>query len=237
VTHGVCDPYGQGSRAGLDPFTLTGEMCSSQYEDAECTDIHPVLNTFTIVWLPSDRLALGEYWLRWRIADFAGNVKESQPQRLAIIERGGLPPRITGLQPANLGGGHMYGIVVGSGATTPTAYPIVGFRATDDDGPYDIVPGSLRVRIYYMGEQTVYAGDTPVGGLIWEYDPSKGKTEYDAVTKKGGAAFDLSSGGFRAESFSLQGKPPGRYIATASINDYGGNSTSVTWHWALVGVA
>lgn len=237
VTHGACDPHREGSRSGLDPFSLRGSLCTDPYEPSACRDIHPVLNTFTITWIPTEPLARGDHWFRWRIADFAGNASESGPVKLSVMATGGQAPRITGLAPANLGSGNNLGIVIGSSLTTPTAYPVIGFRATDADGPYDIVPGSLRVRIFYLGEQTVYAQGTPVGGLVWEYDVFRDPGSYDPVSKRGGAAFDLSSGSFRATSFPLQGKPPGRYIATASVNDYGGNSDAVTWHWLLAGAS
>ena len=117
--------------------------------------------------------------------------------------------------------------MIGSSLTTPTSYPTIGFKATDADGQMDLVPGSLRLRVYYGDERT----------LVYDYDPTKAPNQYDLVTKKGGASFDLSTGSFRATGYPLNGKQTGRYLATAYITDHGGNTASMTWHWLLAGAA
>ncbi|MFA5892039.1 MAG: carboxypeptidase-like regulatory domain-containing protein [Actinomycetota bacterium] len=232
VTHGVCDRYSGGARSGLDPFSLRGRICPQPQATSECQDIHPVLDTQRIVWYPSAPMDPGNYYFHWRIADYAGNVSESPVGSLLKIctesaPRCGQIPSFGALQPGNLGSGNTAGIVVGSSLTSPSSYPYIGFRVVDADGQRDLAPGSLRVRVTYGDDHT----------LVYDYDPSKGRNEYDAVSKKGGANFDLSGGVFRADGYPLQGKPPGRYVATASITDAGGNNATATWHWVLAAAA
>jgi hypothetical protein len=227
VVHGVCDAYSDGARSGIDPFSLTGKQCSNAAMTSGCKDIFPVLSSGNIVWWPQSPLALGSYWLRWTMADKAGNTATSLPEQLLITDRGGQKPVINAVQPGNLGSGSTGGIVVGSAMTTPTSIPYVGFRVTDADGQTDLVPGSLQVKVYFGDERT----------LVYSYDPTMTPNQSDPVSGRGGATFDLSSGIFRATGFSLQGQPPGRYIASASISDHGGNGATMTWHWLLVAAA
>jgi len=228
VFHGVCDHWSSGARSGLDPFSLTGTLCTNSAMTADCRTIDPVLNVHYIVWWPEEPLAVGDYYIRWHIADLAGNVSQNQtPVKLVIADQGGQTPVIGALQPGNLGQGTTFGIVAGSTLTTPISNPYAGFRVTDADGYNDLVPGSLRVRIYYNDERT----------LVYDYDPTMGPTAYDPLTKRGGATFDMAGGWFNATGYRLQGKAPGRYIATASISDHGGNSAVTTWHWLLVAAA
>lgn len=230
VTHGVCDQYSGGARSGLDPFSLQGRICPEPQASAECTEIHPVLDTQRIVWYPSAPMDPGTYYFHWRIADYAGNVSESpvgSPLRICTesAPRCGQIPFFTAVQPGTLGSGNTAGLIVGSSVTSPSSYPYIGFRVLDADGQRDLAPGSLRVRVTYGDDHT----------FVYDYDPSKGSNEYDPVSKKGGARFDLAGGVFRADGYPLQGKPPGRYVATASITDAGGNNATMTWHWVLVG--
>ena len=224
VVHGVCDFHSHGARSGLDPFSLSGELCTDAGMTA-CTPIDPVLSTNSIVWWPNADLPLGDYFLRWRIADKAGNVVTNPiGYLLRVTDRGGQRPIMSGAQPGEVGSGNSLGIVVGSSLTSPNSYPYVGFRVTDADGQTDLVPGSLQVRVYSPDERS----------LVYQYDPTMPSDMYDPITKRGGANFDLSTGIFRASGFPLQGKPPGRYIATASISDHGGNGATMTWHWILL---
>lgn len=225
VVHGVCDHYSNGARSGLDPFSLTGMLCTNQAMTSGCTSISPVLSSNNIVWWPNSPLPLGDHYLRWTISDKAGNtVTNPIGYLLRITDRGGQPPSICCLQPGEIGSGTSMGLIVGSSLTTPTSYPYIGMRVTDADGQTDLVPGSLRVRVYSGDERT----------LVYEYDPALQENEFDPVLLRGGGRFDLSTGWFRATGFPLQGKPPGRYIATASISDHGGNGASATWNWILV---
>ncbi len=225
VTLGVCDKHSNGAKSGLDPFSLNGKMCTDPNLTAGCTAIDPVLNTTTIIWFPRSPLALGNYYFGFTISDFAGNTTTTpQSFRLTITDRGGQTPTITSVAPGNLGSGATGGVIVGSSLTSPNSLPHVGFRITDADGQLDLVPGSLKVRVYYPDERT----------LRYDYDPTKGQNEFDPVTQKGGAFFDLSAGVFRATGFSLAGQPPGRYVATASMTDHGGNTATMTWQWILV---
>jgi hypothetical protein len=224
ITHGVCDTYAGGSRSGIDPFSLRGKMCRDSAMTTGCADIQPYLNTYTITWFPSQPLALGDYFFAWHIADYAGNVTDTPGRyRMTVVDHGGQIPFFTAITPGNLGSGTTAGVVAGSSLTTPPSLPMVGFRVFDNDGQRDLVPGTLRVRVYYGDERT----------LVYDYDAFKQKNEYDPITHKGGAAFDLSTGSFRAEGYPLQGKPPGRYLANASITDHGGNNASYTWQWVL----
>lgn len=224
VTHGVCDKYSNGARTGLDPYSLSGKICRDALLSVTCEDIRPVLNVNSIVWYPPEALPLGDYYFGWRIADYAGN-ETSNPvgYKMSVVARGGQTPLLTAVTPGNLGSGSTSGVIIGSSVTSPGSYPTIGFRVLDNDGQRDLVPGSLRVRVYYGDERT----------LVYEYDIGKGRNEYDSVTKRGGANWDLGTGFFRADGYPLQFKPPGRYVATASISDRGGNSTSITWHWLL----
>jgi len=225
VTQGLCDRWSNGARSGVNAFSLTGTMCRNLAMDAGCVEVSPVLNTYTIVWYPNAPMSLGDYYFRWSAADYAGNTLTSPtPHKLTITDKGGQLPRFSGVGPGNLGSGSTGGLIVGSALTTPSSYPSVSFRVTDADGQRDLVPGTLRVRVWYGNEQT----------LVYDYDPFAAQTAYNAVTKKGGGLFNLETGGFNATGYPLQGKPPGRYIATASITDYGGNTATVTWHWILV---
>jgi len=227
VLQGVCDHYSNGARSGLDPFSLTGRVCTDVNMSSGCQDINPVLNTFTVVWYPTTPLAKGEYFFRWSIADFAGNRSTKNAVVLMVTDRGGQVPLFSGVGPGNLGSGTSLGVILGSAMTSPSSIPSISVRVTDADGQRDLVPGTLTVRVYYGNEQN----------LVYEYDPFAGPNDYSVVTKKGGGTFNLEAGGFQATSYPLQGKPPGRYIATASITDHGGNAASVTWHWLLAAAA
>lgn len=223
VVHDACDTDSFGVSSGLDPYSLSGEMCRDVAMTLACTPISPVLNVRTIVWFPATDLSLGDHFLRWTLADMAGNTRTSSPNRLRIVARGGQTPLFSGVFPGNFGSGAAGGIIVGSTLTSPNSYPYIGFKITDADGQDDLSPGGLSVQVYYQTDST----------LVYEYDITKAPTYYDAVSKRGGADFNLATGAFRADGFPLQGKPPGRYIATASITDRSGNSASVTWHWVL----
>lgn len=225
VVHDVCDAYSSGNRSGIDPYSLKGTMCRNLAMTLNCETIYPALATLSIIWYPETTLALGDYYFDWEIADMAGNVENSpQTYKMSIVESGGQHPLFTGVFPGNFGSGSTGGVIVGSSTTSPSSFPYIGFRVTDADGQDDLAPGALSVRVYYQADSA----------LIYEYDITKAPNAYDPLSKKGGASFDLSTGMFKAEGYSLQGKPPGRYIATASISDRAGNSASITWHWVLL---
>jgi hypothetical protein len=224
IVHDVCDAYSNGNRTGLDPYSLKGTMCRNLGMTLNCQTIFPALATLSIIWYPDTTLALGDYYFDWEIADMAGNIEHSpQTSKMSIVESGGQKPVFTGVFPGNFGSGSTAGVIVGSSITSPSSFPYIGFRVTDADGQDDLAPGALSVRVYYQADNA----------LIYEYDITKAPNAYDPLTKKGGASFDLSTGMFKAEGYSLQGKPPGRYIATASISDREGNAASITWHWIL----
>lgn len=224
ITHGACDHWSNGARSGIDPFALRGWVCPDAHATDGCTAINPVLNAQNIVWYPSSPLPYGDYYFRWHVADYAGNVTENPVSfKLSVARRGGQVPVFTAPQPGNLGSGSTSGVIVGSSVTSPSSYPYVGFRILDADGQRDLAAGTLHLRVYFGAQRT----------LVYDYDQSKAKNDFDPVTKLGGANFDLASGVFRADGFPLQGKPPGHYLATASVSDFGGNSASFTWHWAL----
>lgn len=225
IVHDVCDAYSNGNRSGIDPYSLKGEMCRDAAMTIACEPITPALATLSIIWFPDAPLALGDYYFRWEIADMAGNIENSPvAYKMSIVTAGGQKPSFTGVFPGNFGSGSTAGVIVGSSITSPNSYPYIGFRVTDADGQDDLAPGALSVRVYYQADSA----------LVYEYDITKAPNQYDALTKKGGASFDLSTGLFKADGYPLQGKPPGRYIATASISDRQGNSASVTWHWILL---
>jgi len=225
VTQGACDKFVNNARSGLNPFSLTGKICpTSNLSNPACEAIHPVLDEQAITWLPPAPLALGDHYLGWTIRDYAGNqVSSPVGKLLRITDSGGQTPVINGLQPGNLGQGQTLGVVIGATPTTPSSAPYIGFKVTDADGYRDIAPGSVTLRVYYQDENA----------LVYVYDPAMGPFEYDPVTKRGGADFDLTTGVLRA-SYRPQGAPPGRYLASASATDHGGNSVTMSWHWLLV---
>jgi hypothetical protein len=136
-------------------------------------------------------------------------------------------PSFTAVSPGNFGQGATAGIVLGSQFTSPNSLPVLGFRVLDGDGALDIVPGALDVRLYYV------ENNASLPTLVYRYDITMDRDAYNTVTKNGGGDFDLSSGLFKATGYSLSAKPPGRYVATASVTDRGGNNASVTWHFIL----
>lgn len=224
VQIGACDLWNNGARSGIDPYGITGKICLDPDLTVGCQPTKPVLSTRTLVWFPDTPLAIGTYYLQWTIRDKAGNLTSNPTgYPLAIVDRGGQVPVIVAPFPGDLQSGNTSGVVIGSSVTTPNSYPYVGFRVLDADGQQDLLPGTLRVRVYYLDDRQ----------LVYEYDELLAPNAYDAVTKAGGASFDLSSGLFRATGFPLQGKPPGRYSATASVVDRGGNFSTLTWNWIL----
>jgi hypothetical protein len=220
ITVGVCDPASAGGRSGLDPFTVEVDLCDAF--GSSCSPATGILSTWTIVYLPSTPMPLGTYKLRYRIRDYAGNQTTSGFYTLQVTSAGGSIPQISGVQPGNLGEGQNLGVVIGGGQTTPTSRAVVAFLAKDPDGQFDLVPGSLRVRIY-SADQSV---------LLYDYDPRLSCGSTPAPSNCG--TFDLSNGRFEATGFSLIGVPPGLYIATASIADHGGNATTRAWRWLQV---
>lgn len=224
VSIGACDLWNDGARSGLDPFSLSGKVCQNPDLTVGCFPIKPILSTRTLIWFPDNPLPHGTYWIQWIIKDNAGNQSLNQTgYPLSIVESGGQTPVITAPFPGDLGSGNAQGVIIGSSITSPNSYPYVGFRVLDADGQQDLLPGTLKVRVYYMDDEQ----------LVYSYDPTKPPDVYDPVTKKGGASWDLSTGLFRASGFPLQGKPPGRYSATASVMDRGGNFSTLTWNWLL----
>lgn len=225
VSIGACDLWNNGARSGLDPFSLSGKICSDPDMTIACSPIKPILSTTTLIWFPDAPLAYGTYYIQWLIKDKAGNASLNQTgYPLAIVDRGGQTPVIVAPTPGDLGSGNAAGFVIGSSITSPNSYPYVGFRVLDADGQSDLLPGTLNVRVFYMDDKQ----------LVYKYDATKSPDFYDTLTKAGGASWDLSTGHFRATGFPLQGKPPGRYSATASVMDRGGNFSTLTWNWILV---
>jgi hypothetical protein len=220
VTVGVCDPASGGGRSGLDPFTVEVDVCDGF--GASCVPATGILSTWTIVYLPPNPMPVGTYKLRYRIRDYAGNATESGFYTLQVTSAGGSIPTISGVQPGSLGEGQNLGVVIGGGQTTPTSRAVVAFQARDPDGQFDLVPGSLRVRIYSPDQKV----------LLYDYDPRLSCGLSPPPSNCG--TFDLSGGRFEATGFSLVGAPPGLYIATASIADHGGNATTRAWRWIQV---
>ena len=228
VTQDICDPPSNGARSGPDPYSLRGWKCPTTNPDLSlCTEISPVLSTRTITWHPSAPLADGTYYFRWRIADYAGNVSNSAAQTLVVGNNTGQRPWFTGLSPGNFGSGNTGGLIIGSSLTSPSSFPTIGFRVLDADGQSDISPGSVHLRVFYGDNHT----------LVYDYDPTLGKSDYDALSKRGGGDFDLSTGLFKAAGYALQGKPPGPYFCSASVTDFGGNNESISWDFLLVAAA
>lgn len=232
ITLGACDPASNGGRSGLDPFSLTGQQCDAN--GLACVPISPVLGSSDIIFVPPTPFPVGTYTFKFSIKDAAGNLAQSQIlYKMEVKTTGGSSPLLSAPQPGNLGQGSTVGIVFGSSYTTPGSLPYVAIKATDPDGPMDLVPGSLRVRIYYGDERT----------LVYDYDPNVDPNSCgppgDPVCH-GGSYFQSGGGGsgFRATGFSLSllaGRQPGRYLASATIGDHGGNYVTLTWQWILVG--
>jgi hypothetical protein len=224
VQLGACDLWNNGARSGIDPYGITGKICLDPDLTVGCVATKPILSTRTLVWFPDTPLALGTYYLQWVIRDKAGNQSLNVTgYPLSIVDRGGQTPVMLAPFPGDFQSGNTSGVVIGSSVTSPNSYPYVGFRVLDADGQQDLLVGTLRVRVWYMDDRQ----------LVYEYDEMLAPNAYDALTKAGGATWDLSSGLFRATGFPLQGKPPGRYSATASVVDRGGNFSTLSWHWIL----
>ena len=224
VQLGACDLWNNGARSGIDPYGITGQICLDPDLTIGCTPTRPYLSTRTLVWFPDTPLAIGTYYLQWIIRDKAGNQSLNVTgYPLSIVDRGGQVPVIVSPNPGDFQSGNTSGVIIGSSVTSPNSYPYVGFRVLDADGQQDLLPGTLRVRVFYLDDRQ----------LVYEYDELLAPNAYDAVTKAGGATFDLSSGLFRATGFPLQGKPPGRYSVTASVVDRGGNFSTMSWHFVL----
>lgn len=228
TTYGVCDFYSGGAKSGVDPFSVRAEVCQDLAMTVGCSNIKPVLSVYSMLWWPETPLAYGSYYLRYTAADRAGNEATSTTQALHITQTGGQKPVFSAIAPSNLASGDPRGVVIGSALTQPNSQPQIGFRVSDADGQDDLSPGSLRVRIYYMSEDN----------LVYDYDPTAPWSQKpDPLTKKAGGTFDQQGGLFRATGLTTQiteGTLPGRYFATASITDRGGNTSSIAWHWLLV---
>ncbi|MGH2829902.1 MAG: hypothetical protein ACRDJM_05415 [Actinomycetota bacterium] len=224
INVGVCDPYSNGGRSSLDPYSV----------DVDVFDVfmNPIsgggfaLNQLSIMYLPGSPFAPGTYRFRYTIRDNAGNQSTSGLYTLQVTTSGGSVPAISGVQPGNLGENPpAMGIVAGSNLTTPSSRPVVAFQARDADGQLDLSAGSLRVRIYGPDGHT----------LVYDYDPSSAPCDPNAPSCPANSGFfNQGTGRFDASGFSLVGKPPGLYVATASITDHGGNATTRTWRWVLL---
>ena len=220
ITVGVCDPESNFGRSSLDPYTVIAQILDPNGNPVNTGSL--ILNQLSIQYLPSGPLSLGTYEFRFWIRDHAGNLAASPAYSLLVQQAGGSVPTLSGFVPGNLGEGGNLGIVVGSGFTTPTSRAVVAFLAKDADGQGDLSFGSLRVRIY--GPE----GNT----LLYDYDSSLPPVCSPASASPGNTGcFNQGTGRFEASGFSLFGRPPGLYSATASISDHSGNAVTRTWRW------
>ncbi|MHB8510659.1 MAG: carboxypeptidase-like regulatory domain-containing protein [Actinomycetota bacterium] len=221
ISLGVCDPYSNGGSSSLDPYSVSVQVWDPNNNPVTSGSVF--LNQLTIQYMPSVGFQLGTYTFRFSIADNAGNQATSGLYYLTVANQGGAPPVISGPQPGNLGQGANEGIVVGSQFTTPSSLPVVAFLAKDADGQGDLAIGTLHVRIYGPDGAT----------LLYDYDPRQPCDPPTVSCGPNSGLFDPSDGRFQAYGFSLEGKPPGLYVASASIEDHGGNTGSLTWRWVL----
>lgn len=223
IVVGVCDQYSNGGRSSLDPYSVALEVFDPNGNPVTGGGL--TLNQLSIQYLPSSPWALGTYRFRYRVKDNAGNQATSGLYDLAVSRTGGSVPVLSGFVPGNLGEGSNLGVVVGSGFTTPTSRAVVAFLATDPDGQGDLSPGSLRVRIYGPDART----------LLYDYDATLPPICSPTPAPPGNTGcFNQGTGRFEATGFSLFGRPPGLYVATASIEDHAGNATTRTWRWFQV---
>ncbi|GAC1409037.1 MAG: hypothetical protein NVSMB57_01220 [Actinomycetota bacterium] len=223
ISLGVCDPYSNGGSSSLDPYSVQVQLTDPLGNPVTTGSVF--LNQLTINYLPSVGFQLGTYKFRFSIKDNAGNLATSGLYYLNVTNAGGSPPTISGVQPANLGE-NANSVVVGSQYTTPLSVPVVAFLARDPDGQGDLAIGTLHVRIYGPDGST----------LLYDYDPRVPCNPYSnprVSCGKNSGYFNPGTGRFEAFGFSLQGKPPGLYVASASIEDHGGNSATRTWRWIL----
>lgn len=230
ITVGVCDPKSNGGSSSLDPYTVQVEVWDPS--NMPVTGGGVTLNQLTVQYLPAAAMSLGTYTFRYTMKDGAGNQRVSSFYTVIVTNSGGSVPTISGVQPANLGEGcppstGLCGIVVGSANTTPLSRPVVAFQARDADGQLDLSYGSLKVRIYGPDGKT----------LLYDYDASLPPCFTTASCPANSGFFNQGTGRFDASGFSLVAKPPGLYVATASITDRGGNATTRTWRWILVAAA
>lgn len=224
ITVGVCDPVSNGGRSSLDPYSLTAEIRDPA--DTIVPTGSLILNQLTVQYLPSSAMAQGTWKFRFWIRDNAGNLAASPTYLLDVQPPpgSGSVPTLSGFVPGNFDPTCLpCGIVVGSGLTTPTSRAVVAFLAKDADGQADLSYGSLRVRIYGPDGNT----------LLYDYDPMTLPCDRQPCDLHTGF-FNQGTGRFEATGFSLFGKPPGLYVATASIADHSGNSVTRTWRWFQV---
>lgn len=224
INIGVCDPYSNGGRSSLNPYSVNVEVFDGAMNPISGGGF--ALNQLSIMYLPGTPFAPGTYRFRYTVADNAGNVATSGFYTLQVTTSGGSVPTISGVQPANLGENPPgMGIVAGSNLTTPSSRPVVAMQIRDADGQGDLSAGSLRVRIYGPDGHT----------LVYDYDPASAPCDPNSTSCPANSGFfNQGTGRFDASGFSLVGKPPGLYVATASIADHGGNATTRTWRWILV---
>lgn len=225
ITVGVCDPESNFGRSSLDPYTVSAQIVDAANNPVTTGSL--ILNQLSIQYLPSAAMSPGTYKFRYSIRDHAGNLATSPQYSLDVQAPtgGGSVPTLSGFVPGNLGEGSNLGIVVGSGFTTPTSRAAVAFLAKDADGQADLSYGSLRVRIYGPDGNT----------LLYDYDSSLPPICSPAPAPPGNTGcFNQGTGRFEATGFSLFGRPPGLYTATASISDHSGNAVTRTWRWFQV---
>lgn len=223
ITVGVCDPESNFGRSSLDPYSVTAQVLDPSNNPVTTGSV--ILNQLSIQYLPSGPMALGTYQFRYTVKDHAGNQAISPWYSLQVQQAGGSVPTLSGFVPGNLGEGGNFGIVVGSGFTTPTSRAVVAFLAKDADGQGDLSYGSLRVRIYGPDGNT----------LLYDYDSLLPPVCSPTGAPPGNTGcFNQGTGRFEATGFSLFGRAPGLYSATASISDHSGNSVTRTWRWLQV---
>ncbi|HVL89857.1 MAG TPA: hypothetical protein VM841_06430 [Actinomycetota bacterium] len=223
ITVGVCDPESNFGRSSLDPYTVSAQIFDPNGNPVTTGSL--ILNQLSIQYLPSGPMSLGTYQFRFSIRDHAGNLATSPQYALLVEKSGGSVPTLSGFVPGNLGEGSNLGIVIGSGFTTPASRAVVAFYAKDADGQGDLSFGSLRVRVYGPDGNT----------LLYDYDSSLPPVCSPVQAPPGNTGcFNQGTGRFEASGFSLFGRPPGLYSATASISDHSGNSVTRTWRWFQV---
>jgi hypothetical protein len=198
-------------------------MCADVAMQNGCQSIYPYLSgtNATIQWVPPQPLSVGQHFMRFTIADRAGNTTTSplsKPYELDINTGPGTAPKILGTSP------NEEQVVRGSCGTDPSSCgPPVSFTFTDDDGQWDVTCGGLSLQIYYMQSQ-----------LVYDYDSSLGCAPIASNVVPPAGYGSLSGWTFTANGFNTHLSLPGLYEATATVTDNEGHSASESWFWVWV---
>lgn len=170
---------------------------------------------FNVYFSPGTPLSLGDHTFVYNIKDLAGNTQASAPLKITIVDFGGSKPVISAPTPGPTHPGFgIPGPAFGFGFAN--TYPQISCYITDADGQLDLVPGSLRVRLYYGDvEKAHYNPNEPLGG--------------NAANPNTGVWFQ-NTGLFNLK-YNFVGQLPGLYTVVAEISDHGANSTTYTWQF------